>query len=61
MRNPLLKLFHKLVAAECQGGARGVPEPVQLGLSKSGAEKLVFSVRTLLEVRRDFICIKMDL
>ena len=35
-------------------------EPVQLGQSQAGAAKLVFSVRGLINTRRDFYCCKID-
>ena len=38
-----------------------VLEPEQLALSKGGGQKLVFSVRTLLEERPDFVAYKLDI
>ena len=39
---------------------RAYLEPVQLGMSRGGAQKLVFSIRALLNARPDFICVKID-
>ena len=33
----------------------------QLGMSVAGAQKLVFSVRSLLNLIRDFVCVKVDM
>ena len=60
LRNPLLKAFHRQVVTQNKAEVREYLEPQQLGLSVSGAQKLVFSVRGLLNQRRDFICVKID-
>ena len=60
LRTPLLKVFHKQVVSQNLPEVRAYLEPVQLGMSRGGAQKLVFSVRALLNARPDFICVKSD-
>ena len=36
-------------------------EPQQLALSQAGGAKLVHSVRMLLELRREFVAVKLDI
>ena len=50
MRNPLLKALHSEVLVSVAAEAKAVLEPIQLGLAKHCSEKLVFAVRSLLEV-----------
>ena len=60
LRTPLLKVFHKQVVSHNLSEVKAYLEPVQLGMSRSGAQKLVFSIRALLNSRPDFICVKID-
>ena len=60
LRNPLLKVFHRLVVREIREELVTYLEPQQLGMLVGGAQKLVFSARGLLNSRRDFIGVKID-
>ena len=60
LRNPLLKVFHRLVVRENREEVVTYLEPQQLGMSVGGAQKLVFSARGLLNSRRDFVGVKID-
>ena len=60
LRTPLLKVFHKQVVTQNTTEVRSYLEPVQLGMSRAGAQKLVFSIRGLLNARPDFVCVKID-
>ena len=60
LRTPLLKVFHKQVVSQNLPEVKAYLEPVQLGMSRGGAQKLVFSIRALLNARPDFICVKID-
>ena len=60
LRTPLLKVFHKQVVSQNLPEVKAYLEPVQLGMSRAGAQKLVFSIRSLLNARPDFICVKID-
>ena len=60
LRTPLLKEFHRAVVSQNKQEVRTFLEPQQLGMSVAGAQKLVTSVRALLNHRRDFICVKID-
>ena len=61
LKHPLIKTFHKLVINQSRVELQDYLEPQQVALSPAGAAKLVMSVREQLEVRRDFICLKLDL
>ena len=60
LRTPLLKVFHKQVVTQNITEVKAYLEPEQLGMSVAGAQKLVFSVRSLLNSNRQFICCKID-
>ena len=60
LRTPLLKVFHKQVVTQNLTEVKAYLEPVQLGMSRAGAQKLVFSIRGLLNARPDFVCVKID-
>ena len=60
LRTPLLKEFHRSVVNQSKEEVRTFLEPQQLGMSVAGAQKFVISVRSLLNHRRDFICVKID-
>ena len=60
LRTPLLKVFHKQVVSQNLPEVKAFLEPVQLGMSRAGAQKLIFSVRSLLNTRHDFVCVKID-
>ena len=61
LRTPLLKIFHKEVVAQNITEVKDFLEPQQLGMSIAGAQKLVFSVRALLNTNEDFVCVKVDM
>ena len=61
MRNPLLKQFHREVTTQNKEAIVSYFEPQQLVVSKAGAAKLVFSVRSLAEARPDFVVVKLDI
>ena len=61
LRTPLLKVFHKQVVVQNITEVKEYLEPQQLGMSISGAQKLIFSVRSLLNSKRDFVCVKVDM
>ena len=61
IRNPLAKSFHRQVIQQNKPDIVEYLEPQQLSGSKGCAAKLVFSVRGLSEVRRDFVVVKLDL
>ena len=60
LRTPLLKVFNKQVVSQNLPEVKAYLEPVQLGMSRAGAQKLVFSIRALLNARPDFICVKIE-
>ena len=53
----LNSIFRKISTKE---EVRTFLEPQQLGMSVAGAQKFVISVRSLLNHRQDFICVKID-
>ena len=53
LRTPLLKVFNKQVVSQNLPEVKAYLEPVQLGMSRAGAQKLVFSIRALLNARPD--------
>ena len=61
LRTPLLKVFHKQVVSQNIIEVKEFLEPQQLGMSIAGAQKLVFSVRGLLNSKQDFVCVKVDM
>ena len=61
LRNPLLKAFHRIVVRENREEVVEYLEPQQLGMSVAGAQKLVFSIRGVLNSRRDFVAVKVKL
>ena len=61
LRNPLLKSFHKEVVVQNITEVKAHLEPQQLGVSVAGAQKLVFSVRALLNSNHEYVCVKVDL
>jgi hypothetical protein len=60
MRNPFIKVMHKEVMTQNKDVISDYLEPQQLGMSVAGGAKLVHSVRMMLELHKDFICIKLD-
>ena len=60
IRNPLVKILHKEVVASNKADLLDFLEPQQLGMSDSGASKLVHSVRMLLEDNPSFVLMKSD-
>ena len=60
IRNPLLKAIHKEIMLDNRQAFTQYLEPQQLVLSVGGGAKLVFSVRLMLETRREFCCVKND-
>ena len=61
LKNSLTKLFNKEVMAQSKAEIREYLEPVQLGLSVSGAALLTRSVSGVMHMNSDFICFKLDL
>ena len=55
-----MKEFHRSVVNQSKEEVRSFLEPQQLGMSVAGAQKFVVSVRSLLNHRKDFICVKID-
>ena len=60
MRNPFFKTLHKEIISQNREAFKEFLEPQQLGMSVSGAAKLVNSVRMVLEQNTSFICVKLD-
>ena len=61
LRTPLLKIFHKQVVTQNIIEVKEFLEPQQLGMSIAGAQKLIFSVRALLNAKPNFVCVKVDI
>ena len=61
MRNTLVKVFHKEVMVQNKVEIREFLEPVQVGLSVSGAALLTRCVAGVLNTHRDFVCFRIDL
>ena len=57
----LIRDLHKGVVRSNRGVLMEALEPQQLALSQAGGAKLVHSVRMLLEHRRDFCAVKLDI
>lgn len=57
----LIKTFSKEEAREAKLVVREYLEPQQTILSPGGAAKLLFTVRAVLEARRDFVCVPLDI
>ena len=56
LRNSLVKLFHREVMNQSTVEIREYLEPVQVGMSKAGAAKLVFSVGGAIRANKEHIC-----
>ena len=61
MRNTLVKVFHKEVMVQNKMEIREFLEPVQVGLSVSGAALLTRCKAGVLNTHRDFVCFRIDL
>ena len=61
LKHTFVKVLHKEVFRQNRKPVVDVLQPQQLGQSKGGAAKLVFSVRALLESNPEFICVRLDL
>ena len=61
VRNPLLKLWHRQVVIQNKQELKRYMEPQQIACTEAGAGKLVMSVRSLIELKRDFVVAKLDL
>ena len=61
IRNPLAKSFHRQAIQQSKQELVTHLEPEQLVLSKGGAAKLVNVVRSMAEMRRDYVVVKLDL
>ena len=61
IKNPLAKSFHRQAIQQNKPDLLAYLEPEQLVLSKGGAAKLINTVRSLSENRRDFIVVKVDI
>ena len=60
LQHPLIKVLNREVVAANRLALQRYLEPQQLILSPGGAAKLVFTVRAVLEERRDFVCFSVD-
>ena len=60
IRHSLVRALHSIVVTENKPELRDFCEPEQLALSPGGCSKLYIGLRSLLEARRDFTCIKLD-
>ena len=61
VRNPLLKIWHREVVLQNKSELKSFLEPQQISSSEAGAAKLVMAVRSLIELNRDWIVLKLDL
>ena len=61
VRNPLLNKLHAQVIIQNKEDLRIHFEPQQIACSEAGAAKLVITIRTLLEMKREFVTLKLDL
>ena len=57
----LLRVLHKIPVKQNKSALIEFLEPQQLALSEAGGFKLVHCVRMLMEKRRDFVCVKVDM
>ena len=57
----LAKAYNREVVLEHKVDFIRVLQPEQLAMSPGGGTKIVTSVRMLLELRRDFICVQLDM
>ena len=55
------RFWHREVIIANRGAYREVLEPLQQALSPGGGAKIVHTVRMLLELRPDFVCVPVDL
>ena len=60
IRHPLIRCVHRLVVSANREEVKAFLEPQQLAMSEGGCTKLYHSINTLLDLRRDFICVKLD-
>merc|ERR1711867_61898 len=60
VRHTLTRVFHREVATQNKEEVREYLEPQQLGLSQAGAGKLVNSIRGLLALHPDWVCVGAD-
>ena len=61
MKHTFIKCCHKEVFIQNKQAIMEYLQPLQLGQSKGGAAKLIFSVRALLDANPEFVCIRLDL
>ena len=61
IRHSLVRLFHKEVMNQSKTELREYLEPQQLGQSQGGADKLVNSVRGMLELHPDWVCVATEI
>ena len=61
VRNPLLKLWHRQVVIQNKQELKRYLEPQQIACTEAGAAKLVMAVRKLVELKRNFVVLKLDL
>ena len=61
VRNPLLKIWHRQVVIQNKSDPRIFLEPQQIASSQAGAAKLVMAVRSLIELNRDWVVLKLDI
>ena len=61
IRKPLAKSFHRQAIHQSKPELVSFLEPEQLVMSKGGAAKLVNVVRSMSEMRRDYVVVKVDL
>ena len=61
IKHQLIRVFHQEVVRQNKEELKLYLEPQQLALSEAGGGKLVHSVRMLIEERRDFVVVKLDM
>ena len=61
VRNPLLKLWHREVVLQNKQELKSFLEPQQIASTEAGAAKLVISLRSMIELNREWVVFKLDL
>ena len=61
IKNQMIRVFHQEVVRQNKQQLTEYLEPQQLALSEAGGGKLVHSVRMLMEERRDYVVVKVDM
>ena len=61
VRNPLLKIWHREVVLQNKLELKAFLKPQQIASSEAGAAKLVMSIRSMIEMNRQWVVVKLDL